>query len=183
MEKFLNFLGTLKTEDNSSVLESIAHGYLACFENVEVPRLKLRLASSQEKEDYRAKNPHLPPENSAQLIVITSPDNKIITYASSPRDAEFLKANLEKRANRILNEPIPTVPPSVLLNDEKTSGMSPELQKIIDPESQDHKKQEFWLWKNHWDEYLNAIHDINKTRSKFMKQHDWAFKKYDDDDD
>ena len=34
MEKFISFLGNLRTEENSSVLETIEHGYMACMEGL-----------------------------------------------------------------------------------------------------------------------------------------------------
>jgi hypothetical protein len=182
VEKFLQFLHALKNEGNTSILESIAHGYIACFESINVPKLKLRIATTQEREDYRAKNSHLPPEKMKTLIVITSPDDKVITYATSPNDAEFIKGNLERKANSILNAPIPPMPPTVLPADSETAGVDPELAKSLKPEEADLQKSTFWVIKQSWDEYLNYLRDMSEAQNKFKKSHSWAFKTYKDED-
>ena len=172
MERFITFLGSLRTEGNSSILESIAHGYMACFENIEPPRLKLRVADKQEKEDYRAKKPHLPLEASHGLIVITDPEDNILAYAQSPRDAEAIRNNLESKAKKMLNLTIPVAPPPNILPGDN----------MADPELEEQKKASFWLWKENWEHYINETRRILGDREKFEKSQPWAFKKYEDAD-
>jgi hypothetical protein len=167
--KFLNFLSGLQTSDNKNLIESIAYGYLVCFEAIKIPDFRVRELLEEEAKKINSKIPNVPIAMLMRSWVVAEKEtNQPVKMFSNRYDAENYRNHLEEQIREKFKPSmfLPPYPyPQPLQQEEGEENIPPEIRAMNSQE-----KAKFFNWLSLYQNYEKDVKDLGEYLVEYNKR-------------